>query len=324
MFLFNFLKLILSTTYDYPCQKSDSCNNLEVTLEKGIYQFECWGAQGGTGTSEGSFKLPGGHGSYVSGLININQTTKFYLFIGGKGGVGSTTKNSKASAGWNGGGLGGADTNDNDGAGGGGGATDIRLTNGLWNDITGLRSRIMVAAGGSGSVHKYHGVSGGSLSGLSTTGVSFESAISSTRTTQTTGNGFGIAGDGKHHANFPSYGGGGGYYGGYAASGSNNGYLSVSDSGSSYISGHPSCNSISNTGIHTNSEVHFSGYKFYNTTMINGISLQPSYNSNNFNFGKTNNGAVRITFIKKFENIEITPSKKFKIFDILFLSILIL
>ena len=310
MFFYYFLNLIFTITFDYPCLTSDSCNNNEIFLERGIYKFECWGAQGGFGCTDSKYLLPGGHGSYVSGLININQKTKFYLYIGGKGGDGSPTKNTQAKAGWNGGGYGGIDTSDNDGAGGGGGSTDIRLISGLWNDINSLRSRIMVAAGGSGSVFNHYGAGGGDLNGLSKTGTSFESVTQSSSTTQTNGNAFGIAGNGKSHNYAPSSGGGGGYYGGIAVSGSGSPHLVVSNSGSSYISGHPSCNSISNTGIHTNSPNHFSGYKFYNTTMINGINLQPNYNSETLINGKTNNGAIRITFIS---NLETNNIRKFNI-----------
>ena len=324
MFFYIFSKLIFSQTYDYPCPTSDSCNNIEITLERGIYKFECWGAQGGTGVSNGVYKLPGGHGSYVSGFININKTTKFYLYIGGKGGDGSSTKNTQAKSGWNGGGYGGIDTRDNDGSGGGGGSTDIRLISGSWNNINSLRSRIIVAAGGSGSTYEHYGAGGGGLNGLSKTGKDFGSVTQSSITTQTNGNAFGIAGNGNSHIEAPSSGGGGGYYGGYAVAGSGPPYLVVSDSGSSYISGHPSCNSISNTGIHTNSPNHFSGYIFYNTTMINGISTQPNYNSISTINGKTNNGAIRITFINKLINKETKHFKKYNIQLTLSLLIILL
>src|SRR5690606_21349938 len=94
-----------------------------------------------------------------------------------------------------------------DSAGGGGGATDIRLVSGAWNNTASLRSRIMVAAGGSGS----------SWSSRSAGGALTSSAVcSNVGATQTSGNAFGIGGTGVNFSIIPSSGGGGGYYGGFA------------------------------------------------------------------------------------------------------------
>ena len=81
----------------------------KISLSRGVYLFECWGASGG---DDGSIK--GGSGAYVSGRITINKATDFYVYVGKKGVHGTT-------ASFNGGGRGSSN-----GA-SGGGATDIRL-----------------------------------------------------------------------------------------------------------------------------------------------------------------------------------------------------
>ena len=137
--------------------------------------MECWGAQGGTGLTQGVESNPysGGKGGYSRGIITITSTNiKNYpsLFVyvgqaGSKGVVGSTP----AKGGWNGGGNGYWDNTDDEAAGGGGGATDIRLVNGSWNNIPSLCSRIMVAGGGGGGDH--YGGYGGAGGGLKGRGV---------------------------------------------------------------------------------------------------------------------------------------------------------
>ena len=291
--------LFLSKIYYYPCSNSNSCNNIEVNLERGIYKFECWGAQGGMGALNGVLTYSGGNGAYVSGYIRIEKLTKFYLFIGGKGGNGSGTRGTSALGGWNGGGRGGIDSRDNDGSGGGGGATDIRLLNGTWNNITSLRSRIMVAAGGSGSCYNTYGAPGGTLTGYEKINTGLKDISSSIKTTQINGNQFGIGGNGNTHQFTPSSGGGGGYYGGFSHLGSENPVIAVSDSGSSYISGHLLCNSINQLGFHVNHSYHFSNLYFYNTTMLNGIQYQPNFLNNNNILGNSGNGVIKITFIEK-------------------------
>ena len=299
MFLYILFINNISQTYLYPCGSSSSCNNLEVSLPRGIYKFECWGAQGGTGRTDGVLKFHGGNGAYVSGIINIEYLTNFYLYIGGKGGHASSTSGTSASSGWNGGGRGGIDTRDNDASGGGGGSTDIRLFPGNWNDLTSLRSRLMVAAGGSGSCFNSYGAPGGNITGFDMKYTGFYDVISTTTTTQITGNSFGIGANGLQNQYTPSSGGGGGYYGGVANT-PGGGYTSVSDSGSSFISGHKFCNAINKDGIHLNYPYHYSGLYFYNTSMLTGIEYQPGFLNENLILGNSNNGTIRITYIGQY------------------------
>jgi hypothetical protein len=241
-----------------------------LTLYPGRYRFQCWGASGGIGRTDGVLKFQGGNGAFVSGDILLKTKRTFYLFVGGKGRDGSATTNTTAAGGYNGGGNGGKDTRDDEGAGGGGGASDIRLINGTFNDIISLRSRIIVAAGGSGSVYNCYGAPGGGLYGFNVTEYS-KPSYSESETNQTNGYSLGLGENGKHHICTPSSGGGGGYYGGFAYAGKcATDYESVSSSGNSFISGHPNCNAVDVNGAHTGSSIHYSELYFENTVMLTG------------------------------------------------------
>ena len=71
----------------------------EVTLPPGRYKLQCWGAQGGDSYD---YDAIGSKGGYSEGEITLTEVTKFYVFVGGKGGNGSTS--SMVNGGWNGGG----------------------------------------------------------------------------------------------------------------------------------------------------------------------------------------------------------------------------
>ena len=123
-----------------------------TTLAPGTYKFECWGAQGGGNTT-------GGYGAYTSGIMNLAQNSKFYVYVGNKP---DRTENS-----FNGGGQ---TNNTHYPTDDGGGATDIRLVNGNWDNFNSLKSRIMVAGAGGGAVYYnstyYAGASAGGLNGF--------------------------------------------------------------------------------------------------------------------------------------------------------------
>lgn len=99
-----------------------------VTLPKGTYKLECWGAQGGTYSG-----CIGGYGGYSKGTITLTKTTTVYVSVGGAGSSSST------AAGFNGGGTGISSGR------GGGGATDVRIGQ------NSLYSRVIVAGGGGGA-----------------------------------------------------------------------------------------------------------------------------------------------------------------------------
>lgn len=62
----------------------------EITLEKGTYKIECYGARGGNGHGHSK----GGFGGYVCGNITLEQDTQLYLYVGQMGQDGDTTRSS--------------------------------------------------------------------------------------------------------------------------------------------------------------------------------------------------------------------------------------
>ena len=126
-----------------------------VTLNKGTYKLQVWGAEGGTGSTT----ISGGKGGYSYGTLTLNETTNLYVYVGGKGKAG--TSSSIKIGGFNGGGNSGYTY-----GGSGGGATDIRIGH------DSLYARVIVAGGGGGGANKtnYYGGAGGGTSGIDGTG----------------------------------------------------------------------------------------------------------------------------------------------------------
>lgn len=138
---------VFATTHNY--SYSGSAKN--VTLPPGTYQFQCWGAQGGSNGTNSTYGITaqaGGKGGYSVGQLSIAQALAIQVLVGGQGsasaagynGGGSTTGTSQYSSG---------DTFGYSKMGGGGGASDIRLSDGA------LLSRMIVAGGGSGGAMCY-------------------------------------------------------------------------------------------------------------------------------------------------------------------------
>lgn len=147
----------------------------QVTLPKGRYKLQCWGAQGGNVT--GTYAVEGSKGGYSEGVITISETTTFYIFVGGQGTAytssASQTSTTTVNGGWNGGGAGVStsryNSGDTDGRSfprGGGGATDIstvtsdvRYSGGRTaRDSASLLARCIVAGGGAGASARYTSV----------------------------------------------------------------------------------------------------------------------------------------------------------------------
>ena len=302
----------------------------------GYYSMELWGAQGGSYNTSNSI---GGLGSYTYGEIYLTEGTKLYVYVGGKG-TNPTAYQTLMGAGWNGGGNGVREnTSYSHGAGGGGGSTDIRLSatssKEIWNEFNSLKSRIMVAAGGSGSTRwgdsYYNGIGGGGLTGYDGTcdgGVCSTSPYNGgTKGTQTypgyteryiidSAGGFGYGGD-AHRCSYSASGSGGGYYGGGGASGCSNG-STIGGTGSSYISGFEGVNSISEDSTiddirHIGSKIHYSGYYFDNAVMIDGKGYswnatttdskidQPTYTNEEKQVGNSGSGHASIKLISRSE-----------------------
>lgn len=121
-----------------------------IVPENGYYKIECWGASGGNVDS-----TAGGKGAYTSGIIYLSKGEEIWAYIGEKGKDGVASQSAKSGT-FNGGGPCGG-SNGTSATSTGGGATDIRLSNGNWDDFNSLKTRIMVAAGGGGACKAYTG-----------------------------------------------------------------------------------------------------------------------------------------------------------------------
>ena len=99
-----------------------------TTVCRGTHTLTVWGAQGGN---------TGGKGGYSTGVVNLNENMKLYIYVGGQGSTGS-------SGGFNGGGTTGTTS-----GGSGGGASDIRI------GTDSLYARVIVAGGGGGKGQDY-------------------------------------------------------------------------------------------------------------------------------------------------------------------------
>lgn len=290
----------------------------------GTYKIECWGAQGSN-----SGPHYGGKGAYCSGDINIQTIRTLYIYVGAQSGGfggGGVSKESERNQ------LFGND---------GGGATDIRLNSSSnLRDFESFKSRIIIAAGGgganyrnsvtnpetNGSIWKW-GEGDGGYAGALNGGDGIRENVTmgkapyynqSFGATQNAG-GYQIQyfkqTDGTYNSTpiiveestgkfgysmsnqdgFVQSGGGGGYYGGAIC-----GHCGGSG-GSSFISGHPGCNAITEEStesniMHTGQPNHYSSLVFTNTTMTAGNASMPKPTGGTEE-GHSGNGYARITFI---------------------------
>ena len=196
----------------------------------------------------------------------------------------------------------------------GGGATDIRTVYGEWNNSSCLNSRIMVAAGGAGTMFYNKndlGGDAGAYTGYSGT-ITGEDGTAATGGEQTRG---GAHGTGKWAAYTTTYGlttngraafgqtaiykvcgsgGGGGWWcGGNGAHGS--GTTGSGAGGSSYISGHTGCTVNANYSFSATIMIDGKGYKWTNTSsyVTQDIPAHTGYTSG---AGHTGNGYCKITW----------------------------
>lgn len=291
-----------------------------TTPHNGIYKIELWGAQGGYETVDPEY-YPGAYGGYVSGEINLNKNTTLYVYVGEQP-VGKVY-----NGGFNGGGNSAYDGS------GGGGATDIRLDNSGVLDFNSLKSRIMIAAGGSGGYDVSDGVAGGLIGykrlydndgegGTQTSGGTGGDVTDRTScvydfTAGGPSNGLSENGSfGKGgNANYLGTGGGGGYYGGGSGT-----FMCDADGGgsggggSSFVSGHSGCDAISSTStasniVHTGQSIHYSGYSFINTKVIDGKGYNwttergeyigmPTHDGTSTMVGNAGGGYAKITLLE--------------------------
>ena len=250
-----------------------------VTLPKGTYKLECWGAQGGYSSSNSGIEVGmGGKGGYSAGTITLNQKTLIYIYTGG---VGSISGNGKADGGFPNGGSSWASST-SEGAGGGGGSSDIRI------GTDSLYARVIVAGGGGGGGedNETGGYGGGETGGTSGSG---------TPGSQTAPSGyFGIGG----HTSYDGGGGGGGWYGAYPAggqttpaTGSSGSDTSGSPGGSGYVYTSATASNYP-PGCLLNSSYYLSAAK---TIAGNTSFTSPAGSSET---GHSGNGYCRITVIE--------------------------
>ena len=145
-----------SITFKYPCQNQTDCSPYKITLRPGKFQFEVWGAKGGSFST-----IHGGRGGYSSGALNIYTKTQMFIYLGGSHDFEPTNIIQIGS--YNGGGNGSNNHTHTYKAFGcaGGGSTDIRLKR------NNLNTRLIVAGGGGGCGNQTENTAGygGGLNG---------------------------------------------------------------------------------------------------------------------------------------------------------------
>lgn len=261
-----------------------------VTLPKGVYKLEVWGAQGGDANAKYAL---GGRGGYASGIITFNQKEEIFVYVGQSGPVPASVGISEPA--FNGGGYGNmSSTISTARVASGGGASDIRI------GTDSLFARVIVAGGGGGSgyystsQHCNGGVGGGETGGDGKYYSSSSYAMQGYGGTQIEGGGngyrtsnnYGSFGQGGNDvtASRAGGGGGGGWYGGGAA----DGYYAGGGGGSGFVW----IGSNAPSGYLLGSE-----YYLTDASTIAGNASMPSI-SGGTETGHTGNGYARITAIK--------------------------
>ncbi len=268
---------VLKTGDILNCPYSGSSKS--ITLPKGKYRLECWGAQGGYRSSSSY----AGKGGYAKGTLTLTAATLIVLVAGGSGNTGGT------SGGFNGGGK-------RDSYPGGGGGSDIRIK------TDNYLSRVIVAGGGGsdGASSRAGGYGGGERGQDATDGYGSygnggtqigngSGSLSTDETSTSNYGGFGFGGYGTYYRSGYGGAGGGGWYGGCGTSpdssgdddkggGGGSGYVYTSGTAANYPSG---CTLNSN-------------YYLTDTALVNGGTSFTDYSGSTVT-GHEGNGAVRIT-----------------------------
>ena len=281
-----------------------------TTPKTGNYKIECWGASGGSAVLSSSEGTAG----YVSGVIMLTKNQVLYVYTGQQG---KKYDNYSSTYMFNGGGYANKLSSGLCGS-CGGGATDIRTTNGSWDNSTSLNSRIMVAAGGGGvrdyDIHAINGCAGGlqgydgnppietykpnqGKGGTQTAGGAAPTRYHDSVQNGTAGElgkgGIGGRSNGTSTELGGGSGGGGGLYGGSGASGLMNGVW-FGGGGSSYISGHSGCTAKTLTFSST-VMIDGAGYQ-WTSTKGSRVGIPTSANGSVRQNGYVGNGFCRITY----------------------------
>ncbi len=229
-----------------------------VTLPKGEYKLELWGAQGGGGRGGSIFA---GYGGYTTAKFTVTDVAStIYIAVGGQG-ENSALRNlaqgfSYGGGGYNGGGNvlgGGGSIPSGQTGGGGGGATHVATAPGILSSLSANKNAFLLVAGGGGGYghdsneqNKFKGCGGGvsgqddanygtytayayGRGGTQTAGGTVDTnLIYSSDNILVTAGGFGQGGQGGSWGN-GSGAGGGGWYGG------SGGYIQGGGGGSGHI-----------------------------------------------------------------------------------------
>lgn len=190
-----------------------SGSSIPISLKKGIYKLECWGAEGGGSRISGNSNAgKGGLGGYSVGTLTLNNDVTLFAFVGE---YGKSSDSSRSAVAFNGGGCAWG-SGSSEPANSGGGGSDFRINS------DSLYARVIVAGGGGGGGEDSgdYGGYGGGISGGRSSGFSTLATATGTGTGGAFGSGANTAYDGG--------GGGGGWYGG----GTNGGTQSIPSSNS--------------------------------------------------------------------------------------------
>ncbi|KAK8845001.1 hypothetical protein M9Y10_021175 [Tritrichomonas musculus] len=293
-------------------------NPAKISLPKGQYKLEVWGAKGGDSTGNGysghnrsnQQTVQGGLGGYSRGILNLKTIETIYVFVGEEGRPSNSSDNSSTKGGFPDGG--GTKTghwfNCTTVSGTGGGSTSIRI--GSKSDF----ARVIVAGGGGGASGSSTFIDpGGFGGGLNGGHSSLEGSI------QNQGGGtqsgsilekdgtddrkidrgkFGLGGSGKYDSGCDSCGGGGGgWYGGCSGGGFGYTYLCSSGGGGSGWTFTEASMQAFKSGDSANSSQFALSSEYYLTdvTCVGGNEEFPRPDGNGNERGHVGNGYAKIT-----------------------------
>ena len=148
-------KFTSSATWNYDYQGREYTFEAPVT---GNYTLQCWGAQGGYGTSRKNVSYTGGYGGYSVGTVSFNYGDQAYVSAGSQG-VTNPDADYQDLVCFNGGGVAGGYSRVSPFSDypGGGGATHIATVSGELKTLSSQVNKVLIVAGGGGQGYGYHG-----------------------------------------------------------------------------------------------------------------------------------------------------------------------
>ena len=288
-------------TFDYEGKPA------RVSLCKGRYKLEVWGAKGGNSAGNSSASQ-GGLGGYSRGILSLRERETVHIFVGCEGKPASSTEGETTNGGFpDGGGTKTGHYQGNASPGTGGGSTSIRIR----GDTD--YSRVIVAGGGGGASGSRRRTNcGGFGGGLSGGNCYYKgSQISEGSGTQTGSTGctggyssgdpgiFGHGANGKYNLSYDSGGGGGGgWYGGGGGGSGNNAGPSSGGGGSGWTFTASNFNAFQ-TGDASNAKkfVLDSSFHLTEALTIEGSKEFPRPDGNGNERGHPGNGYAKITIL---------------------------